>query len=117
MGPPPRRWSFRSRRSFRRCLRGAGLAAGGPGEHTVVRGDGRGISEGGLLSSFRVLDGGEGSLDRGVRVVLVEDEARLELPGCRRVSEGEIREAEKAEKAANQIKGTMLKRFDFLDLE
>ena len=48
---------------------------------------------------------------------LMQDQARLELPGCRRVSEGEIREAEKAEKAANQIKGTMLKRFDFLDLE
>ena len=58
-------------------------------------------------------------LVRGENMMMMcrQDEARLELPGCRRVSEGEIREAEKAEKAANQIKGTMLKRFDFLDLE
>ena len=59
-------------------------------------------------------------LVRGENLVMMcrtDLEAGLELPGFRRVSEKEIKEAERAEQAASLIKGTMLKRFDFLDLD
>lgn len=59
-------------------------------------------------------------LVRGENLVMMcrtDLEAGLELPGFRRVSEQEIKEAERAEQAASLIKGTMLKRFDFLDLD
>mmetsp|Transcript_3560 Transcript_3560/g.6490 ORF Transcript_3560/g.6490 Transcript_3560/m.6490 type:complete len:135 (-) Transcript_3560:199-603(-) len=57
---------------------------------------------------------------RGENVVLLGeiDESRAEVPpNLRRVSEAEIKLAQQAEKAEQEIKGSMLKRMDFLDLD
>lgn len=57
---------------------------------------------------------------RGENVVLLGeiDESRAEVPASlRRVSEAEIKLAQQAEKAEQEIKGSMLKRMDFLDLD
>mmetsp|Transcript_40429 Transcript_40429/g.103531 ORF Transcript_40429/g.103531 Transcript_40429/m.103531 type:complete len:135 (-) Transcript_40429:332-736(-) len=57
---------------------------------------------------------------RGENVVLLGeiDESRAEVPAnLRRVSEAEIKLAQQAEKAEQEIKGSMLKRMDFLDLD
>ena len=57
---------------------------------------------------------------RGENVVLLGelDESRGEIPpNFTRVSEAEIKLALQAEKTEQAIKGTMLKRMDFLDLE
>lgn len=58
-------------------------------------------------------------LVRGENLVLMGqmDPAKEEPPGLRRVTESEIRMAVKAEREAQRLKGTMLARMDFLDLE
>ncbi|OAY81170.1 sm-like protein LSM1B [Ananas comosus] len=57
---------------------------------------------------------------RGENVVLIGelDHERDELPAnMKKVSEAEIRKAEKAERDAKDLKGTMRKRMEFLDLD
>mmetsp|Transcript_12658 Transcript_12658/g.43964 ORF Transcript_12658/g.43964 Transcript_12658/m.43964 type:complete len:142 (+) Transcript_12658:3-428(+) len=55
---------------------------------------------------------------RGENVVLmgqVDPNLEHDMGGLRRVSEAEIKQAQKAEKEAEKMKGSMLKRMDFLD--
>eukprot|EP00887_Chlorella_sp_A99_P001008 scaffold5.g1008.t1 len=54
---------------------------------------------------------------RGENVVLLGevDAARDPPPGLELVSEAEIRRAQKAEREADKMKGTLRARFDFLD--
>lgn len=56
---------------------------------------------------------------RGENVVLLGeiDEGRDPPPGLTKVSEEEIKRAQKAEKEAEKMKGQMRARFDFLDME
>ncbi|EPS67133.1 hypothetical protein M569_07641 [Genlisea aurea] len=57
---------------------------------------------------------------RGENVVLIGelDVEKEELPHhMARVSEAEIRRAQKAEREASELKGTMKKRMDFLDMD
>lgn len=58
-------------------------------------------------------------LIRGENVVLLGqiDPEREHPPGLTQVSEEQIRLAQKAEKEEKRLKGTMLSRFDFLDVE
>ncbi|GAB4817054.1 hypothetical protein N2152v2_004100 [Parachlorella kessleri] len=56
---------------------------------------------------------------RGENVVLMGeiDEARDPPAGLTQVSEAEIKQAQKAEREAEKMKGLMRARFDFLDLD